>query len=150
MKKNLPIEFTISPHNSLGKNSLYIVGFIVFFIFIIFSFIWLSVGAWPITIFMGAEYIALCFLVFLFYKKRKIIENIKIDEKKLSYKYYHEEKLKKEIIFITYWTKIKFWMDDNKSILTISQSEKKIELGALLNSKPKKEIYKELNKYLSN
>ena len=66
--------------------------------FILFSFIWLSIGAWPITIFMGLEYIALCFLVFWFYKKRKIRESIKIDEKNLSYKFYCEEKLKKNNI----------------------------------------------------
>ena len=148
--QNHSMEISIYPHNSLSKNSLYLIGFIIFSIFVFFSFIWLSIGAWPITIFMGLEYVVLSTLVFFFFKKRKIKENIKINEKNISYKFYEQEKLKKHINFNTYWSKIDFWKRDNKSKLIVSESGKKIEIGKIIDTKSKERIYFKLNKYFKN
>ena len=148
MNKNKEIKIIISPYNSLGKNSFFIISFIIFLFFIFFSMLWFSIGAWPITIFMGAEYIALSTLVFIFYKKRKIKEHIKIDSKRVTYNFYEENKLKTNMSFSSYWVKIIFWKEENHSKLILSESGKKIELGKFLHSDIKEKIYVKLNNFL--
>ena len=148
IKPDFKIE--IAPYNSLNKNSLYIIGAIIFFLFLSFSFLWITIGAWPITLFMGFEYIILIYLISLYYKKRKVKEDIKINDKSITYEFYEKSKLKKKIKFSSYWAKISFWKKDNISKLLISESGKKLELGKYLNSKPKEEIYKKLNHQLKN
>ena len=145
MIKNKFTEFTISPHNSLNKNSLIIISSVIILIFIIASIIWLKIDAWPITIFMGLEYIFFCVLLFWFYKKRNVRESIKINSNNISYKFYNNKKLKKNVNFTTYWAKIKFFKKDNKSKLTIRQSDKELEIGTFLSTKPKEDLYNKLN-----
>ena len=149
MKNKVKNIINISAHNSLNKNSLFVVFLITLLLFIIFSFLWLSIGAWPISIFMGVEYLTLCFLFFLFYKKRKIKEDLEVNEKKIIYRLYVEKKLKIYLTFNTYWTKIIFWKKENKSELILTESGKRVEVGKLLHAQPKEEIYNNINNYLS-
>ena len=141
------IKISLSPHNNLNKLSLLVIGLIIFLFFIIFSIIWLSIGAWPITIFMGAEYIILSYLGYLFYKNRKVKEDIYINEENITYNFYKKEKLIKQKVFNLYWTKISFWKKDNESKLILSQSNQSLEVGKFLHSDPKEEVYQKLNKY---
>jgi uncharacterized membrane protein len=142
MKKRENLIFY--PFNSLNKTSLIIIGFIFFSFFAVFSFLWFYIGAWPISIFMGLEYVVLSYLIFLFFKKRKIKENIKIDDKKITYKFYKNKNLKKEEVFNLYWTKIIFWKEDNKSKLILIESGKRLEIGKFLHSDVKESAYKKI------
>ena len=99
MNNKLPTELSISPHNNLSKYSVCCIGLIIFSIFVIFSYVWIAIGAWPITVFMGLEYIGLTTLIIWFYKKRKIKEYIKIDDNQITYKLFHEKKIKKTCKF---------------------------------------------------
>ena len=142
------VELSISPHNNLGKISLYFITFIILLLFILFFFFLINMGAWPISIFMGIEYFILCVLVVCFYKKRKIQEKIEIDDKNISYKLYQEGKLRKQIYFSRYWSKINFWKKDNKSCLTLSQSGKNLELCVFLDIDSKEVIFKKIKFFL--
>ena len=142
------MRIILSPHNSLTRLSVCIIAFVVFSFFILFSSLWFSVGAWPVSVFMGVEYFALCMLLFIFYKKRKVKEDVLINDDKIIYRYLEEEKIKQHFYFNSYWTKIIFWKKDNKSQLFLLESGKKLEMGKFLHTKKKEEVYKNINNYL--
>ena len=149
MVKNQKLKLSLTPYNSLSKNSFYIISALIFSLVVAFSILWLSMGAWPITIFLGVEYIILCFLITKFYKGRKIKEDIYIDDEKIVYKIYQQKNLEHKIKFNPYWTKIIFWKKDNKSKLLLTESGKKVEIGRLVHTKTKEDLYQKLNNYLS-
>ena len=149
-KNKTNIILTLRPYNSLSKNSFFIISSIVFLFFITFSILWLSIGAWPITIFMGVEYILLVYLLWLYLINRKIKEKIQIDDQNIIYEYYERKKLTKNLKFSSYWAKITFWKQDNNSRLVLKESNKKLEIGTFAHLSMKESVYKKISQYLSS
>lgn len=148
MSNKYKIRLILSPYNSLEKTSLYVIGIFIFIFFLIFSILCLYIGAWPISVFMGIEYLLLCFLLFIFYQKRKIREDIEISYNKINYKFYKNKKLYTHLVFSSYWSKIRFWKKDNESQLILLESNKRLEIAKFMHSKPKENIYKKINDFL--
>ena len=143
-------KIKLSPHNNLDAKSLCLLGFIIFSLFFLFSIVSISLGAWPISIFMGTEYLAICWLLFYFFKKRNVSEDIKINHKNITYSFYEQKKLKVHITLSSYWVKIVFWKIDNNSMLVLKESGKKIEIGTFLSVKSKELVFKKLKNNLNS
>ena len=135
------------PHESCSKSLFILLGIILVLWGLVFSFILISFGAWPITIFLGAEYLVLFYLIRLYFNEKNIGENITINSDEIKI-----EKIKKNKIFQTtkfdsYCSKINFYKYKNQSSLTIKQSSRKIEVGSFLHSDLKEKLYFKLKKY---
>ena len=69
----------IIPYQSCSKSLFVFLGILLVLWSVLFSLILISYGAWPITIFLGAEYFLLVYLVRMYFKNKNISENITID-----------------------------------------------------------------------
>ena len=114
-----------------------------------FSLILISYGAWPITIFLGAEYFLLVYLVRMYFKNKNIAENITIDADVIKIEKLKQDKISKTSIFKTYWSKINFYKHKNTSFLTIRQSSQEEEIGTFLHSDLKEKLYYKIKNYLA-
>ena len=70
----------IIPYQSCSKSLFIFLGILLVLWSVLFSLILISYGAWPITIFLGAEYFLLVYLVRMYFKNKNIAENITIDK----------------------------------------------------------------------
>lgn len=137
----------LTPYQSCSKSIFILLGFILILWGSVFSFILISFGAWPVTIFLGAEYLILFYLVRLYFKEKNIEENITISSDEIKIEKIRKNKIFKTSIFNTYWSKINFYKYKNKSSLIIKQSSKQIELGSFLHTDLKESLYLKLKKY---
>ncbi len=137
----------IIPYQSCPKSVFVFLGIILIFWSSIFSIILISYGAWPITIFLGIEYIVLVYLVRLYFKDKDIEENISISINEVRIDKLKNNKIFKTVSFKTYWSRINFYKYKNKSSLTIKQSSKEVELGSFLHTDLKEALYFKLKKY---
>ena len=137
----------IIPYQSCPKSVFVFLGIILIFWSSIFSIILISYGAWPITIFLGIEYIVLVYLVRLYFKGKDIEENISISINEVRIDKLKNNKIFKTVSFKTYWSRINFYKYKNKSSLTIKQSSKEVELGSFLHADLKEALYFKLKKY---
>ena len=105
----------IIPHQSSSKLVFIILGIILMFWSALFSLFLIAQGAWPVSIFLGAEYFIIFFLIQIYFKEKNIKQQISINEKKISIRKFKGGKLFYSSEFRTYWSKIFFNKQENKS-----------------------------------
>ena len=142
------IKEKIIPYQSCTKSVFVFLGIILVLWCSAFSLILISYGAWPITIFLGAEYLLLVYLIRMYFKEKEIAENISINSEEIKIERFKKNKILKKINFKTYWSKINFYKNKNKSSLTIKQSSKEEEIAKFLHSDLKEKLYYKIKKYL--
>ena len=135
----------IIPYQSSSKSVFLILGIILMIWIVLFSIFLISQGAWPVTLFLGAEYIILIFLVRLYFKNNNINDQISINKNEISIKKFKVDKLFYSSKFNTYWSKVFFTRLKNKSKLSIRESDKEIEIASFLHSELKESLYKRIS-----
>tara|TARA_B110000196_G_C21014227_1_gene599473 strand:+ start:476 stop:916 length:441 start_codon:yes stop_codon:yes gene_type:complete len=131
----------IIPYQSCTKSVFLILGLILISWSILFSIFLIAQGAWPISIFLCAEYLVIVYLVKLYFKEKNIKDEININEQEILIKKYKEDKVIYSLKFNIYWTKVVFSEFKNKSKLLIRESNKESEVASFLHSDLKKVLY---------
>ena len=131
----------IIPYQSSSKSIFIILGIILMFWSVLFSLFLIAQGAWPVSIFLGAEYLVIVFLIRIYFKEKDINDQISIDEKEISIKKFKGDKLFYSSKFNTYWSKVFFTKQKNKSKLSIRESDKETEVASFLHAELKESLY---------
>ena len=131
----------IVPYQSSSKSVFIILGIILMLWSIVFSLFLIAQGAWPVSIFLGAEYLVIVFLIRLYFKEKNINDQISINEKEISIKKFKGDKLLYSSKFSTYWSKVFFTKQKNKSKLSIRESDKETEVASFLHAELKESLY---------
>ena len=131
----------IVPYQSSSKSIFIILGIILMLWSIVFSLFLIAQGAWPVSIFLGAEYLVIVFLIRLYFKEKNINDQISINEKEISIKKFKGDKLFYSSEFSTYWSKVFFTKQKNKSKLSIRESDKETEVASFLHAELKESLY---------
>ena len=139
----------IIPHQSSSKLVFIILGIILMLWSILLSLFLIAQGAWPVSIFLGAEYLVIVFLIRLYFKEKNINDQISIDEKEISIKKFKGNKLFYSSQFSTYWSKVFFTKQKNKSKLSIRESDKETELATFLHTELKESLYNRITKQIN-
>ena len=139
----------IKPYQSSSKLIFIVLGIILMIWSILFSLFLISQGAWPVSIFLGAEYLVIVFLIRLYFKEKNINDQISIDEKEISIKKFKGDKLFYSSEFKTYWSKVFFTKQKNKSKLSIRESNKETNLATFLHADLKEKLFKRIQKKIS-
>ena len=139
----------IIPYQSSSKLVFIILGIILMLWSILFSLFLIAQGAWPVSIFLGAEYLVIVFLIRLYFKEKNINDQISIDEKEISIKKFKGNKLFYSSRFSTYWSKVFFTKQKNKSKLSIRESDKETELATFLHTELKESLYNRITKQIN-
>ena len=139
----------IIPYQSSSKSIFIILGLILMLWSIVFSLFLIAQGAWPVSIFLGAEYLVIVFLIRLYFKEKNINDQISINEKEISIKKFKGDKLFYSSKFSTYWSKVFFTKQKNKSKLLIRESDKETELATFLHTELKESLYNRITKQIS-
>ena len=139
----------IIPYQSSSKLVFIILGIILMLWSILFSLFLIAQGAWPVSIFLGAEYLVIVFLIRLYFKEKNINDQISIDEKEISIKKFKGNKLFYSSQFSTYWSKVFFTKQKNKSKLSIRESDKETEVASFLHAELKESLYNRITKQIS-
>tara|TARA_E500000178_G_C16747439_1_gene628852 strand:- start:271 stop:603 length:333 start_codon:yes stop_codon:yes gene_type:complete len=105
-------------------------------------------GAWPVSIFLGLEYLVIFYLIKLYFKDKNINDEIKINKKEILINKFKGNKLLKSLKFNTYWSKILFKRFKNQSKLSIRESDREIEIAKFLHSDLKESLYLKIKKQL--
>ena len=140
----------IKPYQSCSKSVFLILGIIFISWISIFSFFLIIQGAWPVTIFLGLEYLVIFYLVKLYFKEKNIRDEIKINKKEISINKFKGDRLFHSSKFNTYWSKVFFTKLRNKSKLLIRESDKETEVATFLHADLKKSLYFRIRKKLNN
>ncbi len=136
----------ITPYQSSSKSVFLILGIIFMVWGVLFSVFLISQGAWPVTLFLGIEYLVIVFLIQLYFKEKNINDQISINEKEIYVKKFKDDRLFYSSKFSTYWSKILFTKLKNKSKLLIRESNKETEVASFLHSDLKESLYKRIKK----
>ena len=139
----------VSPYQSCSKNIFLILGIIFISWCTLFSIFLILQGAWPVTIFLGAEYLVIVYLMKLYFREKNIKDEISIDQKQISIKKFKDDKVVYTSNFNTYWSKIFFTRVKNKSKLTIKESNKETEVASFLHSDLKENLFLKLKKQIN-
>jgi len=131
----------IIPYQSSSKSIFIILGIILMLWSVVFSLFLIAQGAWPVSIFLGAEYLVIVFLIRLYFKEKNINDQISINEKEISIKKFKGDKLFYSSKFSTYWSKVFFTKQKNKSKLSIRESDKETEVASFLHAELKESLY---------
>ena len=131
----------IIPYQSSSKSIFIILGIILMLWSVVFSLFLIAQGAWPVSIFLGAEYLVIVFLIRLYFKEKNINDQISINEKEISIKTFKGDKLFYSSKFSTYWSKVFFTKQKNKSKLSIRESDKETEVASFLHAELKESLY---------
>ena len=131
----------IIPYQSSSRLVFIILGIILMFWSVLFSLFLIAQGAWPVSIFLGAEYLVIVFLIRIYFKEKDINDQISIDEKEISIKKFKGDKLFYSSKFNTYWSKVFFTKQKNKSKLSIRESDKETEVASFLHAELKESLY---------
>ena len=134
----------IIPYQSSSKLVFIILGIILMFWSVLFSLFLIAQGAWPVSIFLGAEYLVIVLLIRLYFKEKDINDQISIDEKEISIKKFKGDKLFYSSNFNTYWARIFFSRFKNKSKLLIKESNKETEIAVFLHADLKESLYNKI------
>ena len=118
----------IIPYQSSSKSTFIILGIILMLWSIVFSLFLIAQGAWPVSIFLGAEYLVIVFLIRLYFKEKNINDQISINEKEISIKKFKGDKLLYSSKFSTYWSKVFFTKQKNKSKIRFAKLIEYFEL----------------------
>ena len=139
----------IIPYQSSSKLVFIILGIILMFWSVLFSLFLIAQGAWPVSIFLGAEYLVIVFLIRIYFKEKDINDQISIDEKEISIKKFKGDKLFYSSKFNTYWSKVFFTKQKNKSKLSIRESDKETNLATFLHADLKEKLYNRIQNKVS-
>ena len=139
----------IIPYQSSSKLVFIILGIILMFWSVLFSLFLRAQGAWPVSIFLGAEYLVIVFLIQKYFKEKNINDQVDINEKKISIKKFKGDKLFYSSEFNTYWSKVFFTKQKNKSKLLIRESDKETEVASFLHAELKESLYNRITKQMS-
>ena len=139
----------ITPYQSCSKSVFLILGIILMGWSALFSIFLISQGAWPVSIFLGVEYLLIVYLIKLYFKEKNIIDEISINEKEISVKKFKGDKLLKTSTFNTYWSKIFFTKHKNQSKLSIRESDKETEVASFLHADLKESLYLRMKRQLT-
>ena len=135
----------IIPYQSSSKLVFIILGIILMLWGVVFSLFLIAQGAWPVSIFLGAEYLVIVFLIRIYFKEKNINDQININEKEISIKKFKGDKLFYSSEFNTYWSKVFFTKQKNKSKLSIRESDKETEVASFLHTDLKESLYKKIS-----
>ena len=116
---------------------------------VLFSLFLIAQGAWPVSIFLGAEYLVIVLLIRIYFKEKDINDQISIDEKEISIKKFKGDKLFYSSKFNTYWSKVFFTKQKNKSKLSIRESDKETNLATFLHADLKEKLYNRIQNKVS-
>ena len=139
----------IIPYQSSTKSIFIILGIILMLWSILFSLFLIAQGAWPVSIFLGAEYLVIVFLIRKYFKEKNINDQISINEKEISIKKFKGDKLFYSSKFSTYWSKVIFTKQKNKSKLSIRESDKESEVASFLHAELKESLYNRITKQMN-
>ena len=140
----------VRPYQSCSKSVFLVLGIIFICWISLFSIFLIVQGAWPVSIFLGLEYLVIFYLIRLYFKEKNIKDEINIDQKEISIKKYKGDKLLHSSKFSTYWSKVFFTKFKNKSKLSIRESDKETEVAIFLHSDLKESLYFRIKKQLNN
>jgi len=115
----------------------------------LFSMFLISQGAWPVSIFLGVEYLVIVYLIKLYFKEKNIKDVININTKEISIKKFKGNKLLNSSRFNTYWSKVFFTKFKNQSKLSIKESNKETEIARFLHADLKEGLYLKIKKQLT-
>ena len=135
----------IIPYQSSSKSIFIILGIVLMLWGVVFSLFLIAQGAWPVSIFLGAEYLVIVFLIRIYFKEKNINDQISINEKEISIKKFKGDKLFYISKFNTYWSKVFFTKQKNKSKLSIRESDKETEVASFLHTDLKESLYKKIS-----
>ena len=139
----------IIPYQSSSKSIFLILGIILMLWSILFSIFLISQGAWPVSIFLGLEYLVIVFLIRIYFKEKKINDQVIIDQNKISIKKFKDNKLFYSSEFSTYWSKVFFSKQKNKSKLSIKESGRETNLASFLHADLKEKLFKRIQNKIS-
>ena len=139
----------ITPYQSCSKSVFLILGIILMGWSALFSIFLISQGAWPVSIFLGVEYLLIVYLIKLYFKEKNIKDEISINEKEISIKKFKGDKLLNSSTFNTYWSKIFFTKHKNQSKLSIRESNREIEVASFLHTELKESLYLRIKRQLT-
>ena len=107
----------IIPYQSSSKTIFLILGIILFCWGSLFSIFLISQGAWPVSIFLGLEYVLIVYLIRFYFKEKNIKDQVKINENELLINKFKGEKLFHSSKYNTYWSRV-FFYKISKSLKT--------------------------------
>ena len=139
----------IIPYQSSSKLVFIILGIVLMLWSIVFSLFLIAQGAWPVSIFLGAEYLVIVFLIRLYFKEQNINDQISINEKEIFIKKFKGDKLFYSSKFNTYWSKVFFTKQKNKSKLSIRESDKETNIASFLHADLKEKLYNRIQNKVS-
>ena len=139
----------IKPYQSCSKSVFLVLGIIFISWISLFSIFLILQGAWPVSIFLGLEYLVIFYLIRLYFKEKNIKDEINIDQKEISIKKYRGNKLLHSSRFSTYWSKVFFTKFKNTSKLLIRESDKETEVATFLHADLKEGLYLRIKKQLN-
>ena len=139
----------IAPYQSCSKSVFVILGIILMGWSSLFSIFLIVQGAWPVSIFLGIEYLVIFYLIRLYFKEKNIKDEINIDQKEISIKKFKGDKLLHSSKFSTYWSKVFFTKFKNTSKLLIKESDKETEVATFLHTDLKESLYLKIKRQLS-
>ena len=139
----------IVPYQSSSKSVFIILGIILMIWSVLFSLFLIAKGAWPVSIFLGAEYLVIVFLIRIYFKENNINDQISIDESQISIKKFKGDKIFYSSKFSTYWSKVFFTKQKNKSKLLIRESDKETEVASFLHAEIKESLYNKITKQIN-
>ena len=140
----------IKPYQSCSKSVFLILGIIFISWISLFSIFLIVQGAWPVSIFLGVEYLVIFYLIRLYFKEKNIKDEININQKEISIKKYKGDKLLHSSKFSTYWSKVFFTKFRNQSKLFIRESNRETELASFLHADLKERLYLRIKRQLKN
>ena len=136
----------IAPYQSCSKSVFIILGIVLMCWCSFFSIFLIVQGAWPVSIFLGIEYLVIFYLIRLYFKGKNIKDEINIDQNEISIRKFRDNKLLYTSKFNTYWSKVLFTKFKNTSKLSIRQSDKETEIASFLHSDLKESLYFRIKK----
>ena len=139
----------VRPYQSCSKSVFLVLGIIFISWISLFSIFLIVQGAWPVSIFLGLEYLIIFYLIRLYFKEKNIKDEINIDQKEISIKKYKGDKLLYSSKFSTYWSKVFFKKFKNTSKLLIRESDKETEVATFLHADLKEGLYLRIKKQLN-
>ena len=140
----------ITPYQSCSKSVFLVLGIILMGWSALFSIFLISQGAWPVSIFLGVEYLLIVYLIKLYFKEKNIKDEISINEREISIKKFKGDKLLNSSTFNTYWSKIFFTKHKNQSKLSIRESDRETEVASFLHADLKESLYLRIKRQLTS
>ena len=139
----------IIPYQSCSKSVFIILGIVLMGWCSLFSIFLIMQGAWPVSIFLGIEYLVIFYLIRLYFKEKNIKDEINIDQDEIYIRKFKDDKLLYSSKFNTYWSKVFFTKFKNTSKLSIRESNKETEVATFLHADLKESLYLKIKRQLS-